>query len=254
MKTITRTLIAAFLLCSAALGATNHRDVSSSTAFGDKVITHIADGGDWKTSITLFNLSNTKPVTFKVTFYNDSGSQQAFPFKNIGRLSQLTGVIATNGSVSFETVGYSNGFTVTGWAYVDTNDSIGGFAIFGNSNGQEATVPLEPEFPSQEILAFDNANGNVMGVALVNPSNFSVVQVTIVFYDRNGAEIGSDSFSMDPNAHVSYVMPQRWPFLTGRVGTANVTTDGLGVAVLGLRFNPYFAFTSVMAIETTPDL
>jgi hypothetical protein len=33
-----------------------------------------------------------------------------------------------------------------------------------------------------------------MGVALVNPSSYSVAQVTIVFYDRNGGEIGRDRF------------------------------------------------------------
>jgi hypothetical protein len=186
-------------------------------------------------------------------FYNDIGSPQVFPLKSVGNFSQLAGVIAVNGSFTVETGGYSSGSTVTGWAFVDTNDSIGGFAIFGNKNGQEATVPLESWIDSQEILAFDNSNGNVMGVALVNPSSYSVAHVTVVFYDGNGAEIGRDSFSMDANAHVSYVVTEKWPFLAGRVGTANITTDGNGIAVLGLRFNPHFAFTSVPGqIDTKP--
>ena len=43
-----------------ARAAKNHRDINTNTTYGDSVITHIADGGDWKTTITIVNLSSTK--------------------------------------------------------------------------------------------------------------------------------------------------------------------------------------------------
>jgi hypothetical protein len=255
MKTLTVIMLLLLSGLPSFAGHQVHPKIQSSSEYGDHVITHMAFEGDWKTAITLFN-QDKHQVTFTLKFYNNNGVAQKVTLKNIGNVSDVSGNIPVNGSTVVETVGFTNSGTLTGWANLETSDSISGFAIFTNRKGQEATVPLESYIAQQQILAFDNASGNVMGIALVNGDTYHVSHVTMIFYDRNGLEIGRDDFFLGTDAHVSYAMPDEWKFTAGQVGTVFIATDDIfsAVSVLGLRFNPSGAFTSVMAVQIPSEL
>ena len=135
--------------------------LESAAGIGNEIITHLADGGSWKTSITLINLSQDKPAVYTLKFYGDSGVAQSFSFEGIGSASILTGTMSAGGSTVIKTTGTS-AVTTQGWAqfdYLGTTDSVGGFAVFTNSNGNEAAVPLESTIGENPVLSFDNTNG-----------------------------------------------------------------------------------------------
>lgn len=230
--------------------------LESAVGIGNDIITHLADGGGWKTSITLINLSQDKAATFMLNFYVDNEAAQSFSFEGIGSASILTGAIPAGGSTVFKTTGAGAGIT-QGWAQFDslnTTDSVGGFAVFTNTNGNEAAVPFESSIGENPILSFDNTNGLGMGVALAN-SDFSTITVTATFKDGNGSVLGVRQFTMAPMTHTSFIFADQWPFTAGHQGTVYFQCadmfgpNAFGLAVLGLRFTPKGAFTSVAAFE-----
>jgi len=228
----------------------------SAVGIGNDIITHLADGGGWKTSITVINLSQAKSATFTLNFYGDNGAPLSFTFEGSGNSSTVTGTLSSGGSKVFKTTGTSAAIK-QGWAQFDyfaTTDSVGGFAVFTNSNGHEAAVPFESSIGENPILSFDNTNGLGMGVALAN-SDFSTVTINATFKDGNGSVLGVRQFMMPPMTHTSFIFDQQWPFTAGRQGTVMFECsdvfgpNAFGVAILGLRFTPQGAFTSVAAFE-----
>ncbi|HYW46835.1 MAG TPA: hypothetical protein VE959_28470 [Bryobacteraceae bacterium] len=229
--------------------------VDSTVGIGNGIITHVADGGGWTTSITLINLSETKAAAFTLNFYGDNGNPQPFSFQGTGKASTLTGTLVVGGSLVIKTTGA--GAATQGWAqfdYLSTTDSVGGFAVFTNSNGNEAAVPFETDLSENSILSFDNTNGYGMGIALAN-SDFSTVTINATFRDGNGAILGTDRIAMASMTHTSFVFAQQWPFTAGRQGTVYFQCsdaygpNAFGLAILGLRFTPQGAFTSVTSFQ-----
>jgi len=229
-------------------------DLESAAGIGNSIITHIADGGGWKTSIVLVNLSQSKAAAFKVNLFGDDGNPQQFSFESIGRGSAVTGTLAVGGSIVIKTAGTSSAVT-QGWGQLDflgTTDSVGGYAVFSNGNGNEAAVPFESTIGESPVLPFDNTNGLGMGVALAN-SDFTAMTISATFRDGNGSVIGTSQFTMQPNTHTSFVLTDKWSFAAGKQGTVSFDcsdqfgSNASGLAVLGLRFTPAGAFTSVAA-------
>jgi hypothetical protein len=234
-----------------------HKRVSTSTQFGEKVISHIADGGGWRTSITLVNLRTTA-TTATISCFDDSANSLPLPWAGIGTYSALSANLPADAEIIVKTSGTS-AETVTGWCYVDSPSDISGFAIFLSiPNGQEVAVPFEQEFTSSLILPFDNTNGYAYGIALVDSNYFSYVgelsdTVTAIVKDTNGVVLASSSFSIVPKSHMSFILSDRFPVVAGRSGTVTftiATSSGIGtIAGLGLRASPRGALTSVELFE-----
>ena len=231
-------------------------NLESAAGIGNRIVTHLADGGGWKTSSTLMNLSQTKPAVFTLNIYGDNGKPQSFPFEGIGRASTVTGTLAVGGSTVIKTTG-TDAAIGQGWAQLDflgTTDSVGGFAVFSNSDGNEAAVPFESTIGQDPMLSFDNTNGYGMGVALAN-AGLSAMTINATFKDGSGAILGTSQFTMAQMAHTSFIFAQQWPFTAGKQGTVyfqcsdTFGPNAFGLAVLGLRFTPQGAFTSVAALE-----
>ena len=232
-----------------------HTEITADTTTGNRVATHIAAGGGWSTLIVLTNLGTTV-ATYTLRFYGDSGSPQAFPFKNtgtqqdLGTQSVLTGTIPVGGLVSLKARDKDTS-TVTGWALIDPSSTgdIGGAAIFAYQTGQQAVVPFETSSNQKFVLIFDNSGGSVMGVALVNPQTHPVI-VNVVFRDLNGVTLLSDHITMSPLEHTSFILATRYPGLAGQAGTALVTTDSSAdsVAALGILANSVGAYTTVFTL------
>ena len=231
-------------------------DLESAAGIGNSIITHIADGGGWKTSIILVNLSQSKTANFKLNLLGDDGTPQQFSFEIIGNKTDVSGALAVGGSTVIKTAGTSSGVT-QGWGKLDflgTTDSVGGYAVFSNGNGNEAAVPFESTIGENPVLPFDNTNGLEMGVALAN-SDFIAMTINATFKDGNGGVIGTSQFTMLPNTHTSFALTDKWPFTAGKQGTVffqcsdTFGSNAFGLAVLGLRFTPLGAFTSVAALQ-----
>lgn len=237
--------IALFVIFALSVFGAVRPQISSSTALGDQVITHFADGGGWRTSVVLTNLSDA-PASFTISFFNDAGELQTFPFVENGTVSAFIGQqIPPGGRWTVNTSDLSI-YTTTGWATItNATGNIGGYAVFQYGD-QMATVPIESWNGSRFILPFQDNAGIVMGVALVNPCTGSNT-VNVTFRAGDGSVIFADSFSMTPAQHTSFLLAQRWPALTGLTGTALYETSGC-LAGLGILSNG-IAYTTVFALD-----
>jgi len=122
-----------------------------STAYGDTVIAHVADGGGWQTTITVVNLRPT-PTTYSIACYGDNGDPQTFSWAGIGIFSSVYGSLVGSGSFEVVTTGTASATSV-GWCSVtspgsgpipstEPKNDVGAFAIFAYApTGQQVSVP-----------------------------------------------------------------------------------------------------------------
>ncbi len=231
----------------------------------DTVIPHIVDGGAWKTTIRLVNLSD-QFATYKLSFYGDDGTPTSFEIDgkkgnpySLGAVRVIDGSLPPHGSEVFETVG-PGALDKWGWAEltaINPAGSIGGMATFvAEGSGyplSEAVVPINSPNDTRMLLPFDNTvppdsedgRGYVSSYAIVNPTHAQVT-VTVTAYALVGNAWGTWQFTMPPRSHTAFatVPNANLAFMADRIGTLELRTSGAGIAALGLRFNPRGAFTS----------
>ncbi|MBI4889841.1 MAG: putative Ig domain-containing protein [Acidobacteria bacterium] len=222
------------------------------------VISQIASGGGWKTTISLIN-PGTAQATVRVNLYADDGTPLQLPMVITQSGQSVTSVgavvdrtIPAGATLLIETEAAVSSTSV-GWADVRSTTTIAGYAIFRQKHDgaadSEGTSPLENRLQSSVIIPMDNLIGFSTGVALVNLASDTQATLTVIMRDDTGAEVARDTMTITANGHTSFSLPARFPILSGKRGTVEfVTSVPAGVTGLGLRFNPTLSFTSVPAI------
>lgn len=218
----------------------------------DSILPHIADGNGWKTLITLVNM-DSKIVQYTLTFRSSpAGQPWQLNIGGLGAVNTISGTIPIGGSAFFETTN-PPGTTSVGWAQLDTYDRIGGMAVFRFAppglQDTEAVVPFESEYDDDFLIPFDNRNGFVTSLALVNPSSYAVASVFVEFRDGAGQRILLDTITLQPREHLPFSTTARFPVSAEKNGVIAFSTNALGISALGIRFNPRFSFTSVHALS-----
>jgi virginiamycin B lyase len=223
------------------------------------VLSHIAAGADWTSTITLVNKS-TVAVPLTVSFRDGAGAPLAMPLKvsRAGLTEYLPSAPYVDATIQPKaslvlSMGESMAGLVVGWAEVRSPGPVCGFAIFRTiaaGQASEGTVPLLTQFPASMVLPFENIDGFVMGVAM---ANLSAAQTTITatVWDESGNQIGATTLPPIPaNGHTSFVLPNEVGFTAARRGIVSFQTSAPeGLAGLGLRFmNAQNTFTSVPAM------
>jgi sugar lactone lactonase YvrE len=217
----------------------------------------LASAGYWTTTITLVNTASTAALV-RLNFFDNNGNPLSLPLNFPQLVTNPAGpLLATTldrtlnpgAELLIQTTGPSTQTTQAGWAQLLTNGTIGGFAVFSQtigSNDQEAVVPLETRNASTYVLSFDNSNGADTGIALANLSAQSL-NAAITISDDTGALIRSDTVVLPAMGHTSIdTATQYGPSTAGRRGTLQFTTPSPGqISVLGLRFTPTGAFTTI---------
>jgi hypothetical protein len=95
------------------------------------------------------------------------------------------------------------------------------------------------------LLAFDNTSGLATGLALANSSP-QATNVSVVLRDQTGAQIGSGTITLAAQGHSSFVLADRFQASAKASGTAEFDASSSGqIGVLGLRFTPGGAFTTI---------
>jgi hypothetical protein len=210
---------------------------------------HIAAQENWTTTFTLVNKGAT-PATARLNFFNDPTGLLTLPLtfpqqpSATGPLlaSTIDNAIAANASLIVESAGPQTPPVDIGSAQLSASGNVDGFAIFHLIPGaQEAVVPMETRSANSYILAFDNTNGVVLGVAVANVSA-QAGTVGVILRNDAGAQIGTGSIAMQPNGHKSFVLSDP---TTGFPVTANIrgtiefdTPPGGQISVLGIRTTP----------------
>jgi hypothetical protein len=228
---------------------------SGSMAARAGVISQIATGGSWKTTLVIVNPSDASTAAVRVNFYAEDGTLMTLPMTVTAggsSISTAAGAVertlAPNATMIIETDSSSSATTV-GWADVRSASTVSGYAIFrqkhGDNTESEGTSILDSRTASTLLLPFDNLNTYSTGVALVNLASDTAL-VTAIYRDDTGAEITRDIISVVANGHTSFSIPTRLAALTGRRGVVEfVSNQTSGIVALGLRFNPTLNFTNV---------
>ena len=107
----------------------------------------------------------------------------------------------------------------------------------------EGAVQVVPPVGDRVVLPFDNTQGFVTALAVLNESGSDGPPLSIVIKDENGQTIPSGLVRLYPYSRVAFGMPAQFPASKDRRGT--IEFSGSHFSVLGLRFNPRGAFTSI---------
>ena len=203
---------------------------------GGGVITHIADGAGAQTVITLVNLEDAA-APYTLTLMDDSGAPLML-VTDAGTASSFSGTLPGHGSRTITTAGVS--LTQSqGWAKVVTTGTIGGSALFRISVapwiGSEAMIPLDSVVSYRFSLIFDNSGNIANGFAIANPLS-TALTISVIFKDEDGAPFLTDTLTLPPMNHQSFVLAAKYPPTAGRRGTVEISTTGARMNVLGLRF------------------
>lgn len=216
-------------------------------------------GGQWTTTINLINMG-TQSAQATLNFFDDYGAQLplplTFPQNNLSPMtaSTLTTTLDAGAGLIVETAGLSDPLA-SGWAQLLTNGNISAFAVFTDAvtpqSQQEAVVPLQNQNAAAYVLWFDNMNGFGTGVALANVST-QTAEITVVIRDDTGAELSTQSVTVPAQGHMSFLLASQFGVTANRRGTLEFDTPPNGqISVLGLRFNPAQAFSSIPPLTKT---
>jgi hypothetical protein len=214
---------------------------------------HLVSGGTWKTTITLVNTGAT-PAQARLNFFDNSGNALPLPFDvrasefNPGPLlaSTLDRTLNAGATLVLETASLDGQAAQEGSAQLFANGTISGLLIFHWAmNQQEAVVPVESRNAAAYLLPFDNTGGLATGVALANLSA-QPADIAVTIRDESGAVVpGSKSIGLAALGHTSFMLTDR-EAVGQRRGTIEFDTPPNGrISVIGLRFTPAGAFTTI---------
>jgi hypothetical protein len=212
---------------------------------------HLAAEGGWNTTFTLVN-KTAAPAQAQVTTLNNSGAQLPLP---ISFLQQVTPVAVTaasatrtlgaNASWIVQASGPANVPYFEGSAQLNAalGSAVDGFAIFHyNPTNQEAVVPMETRNAASYVLAFDNTNGVLTGVAIQNLSSFAAT-IPVIIRDDTGKQIFSGNVpKLNGFGHSSFVLSTQFPATANIRGTMEFDTPNFSssppgkISVLGIRY------------------
>jgi hypothetical protein len=214
----------------------------------------IASAGHWTTTITLVNKGST-PAPAILNFFDTNGNPLLLPLSfpqpalnGPAAAFRLPLTLAPGGTVIVQTTGPPTQVTQTGWAQLLTNGNIGGHAVFTQTGGnttQEAVVPIETRNPDAFVLPFDNVGGYSTGVAVANTTP-AQANIAVIIRDDTGSMLQLQTIALPALGQTSFDLATRFPGTTQKRGTVEFGTPvGGQITVLGLRFNPTGAFSTV---------
>ena len=214
---------------------------------------HLAADENWTTTFTLVNQSSTS-ATALLSFFGDAADPTGdnplllpliFPQQSSTSEPQMKAwfeqQLSSNASLIATTAGPQTPPVLVGSAQLSATGPVDGFAIFHQIvTAQEAVVPLESRIAGSYLLAFDNAGGATLGVAVENVSRQNAtIPVTVRDDSGNLIAESSSTISLGGNGHTSFVLSDKYPNTAGRRGTIEFDTPAGGqLSVLGLRFTP----------------
>jgi len=211
----------------------------ANVGIGGGSIAHLAAGGDgWETTFVLVN-TGISSAEATLSFFDDvTGNPLSLPITYVQAGNNTVASSITQTLAGGATLMVASGGSLqllTGSAQLSTNGHISGFVIFRH-NDQEAVVPLESRHAAGYIIAFDNTKGTATGVAL-NAVSAQRVSVPVVVRDETGAQIATDTITLNANGHYAFTLgTDRYPGTANIRGTVEFDTPaGAQIGALGIR-------------------
>jgi hypothetical protein len=216
---------------------------------------HLAAEDGWNTTFTLVNKSSAS-VQALTSFFDDNGNPLALPLTfpqqpSSGSPTEASAdqTLAANASFIVEASGPDSAPLAEGSAQIAATGAVDGFAIFHyDPTEQEAVVPLETRVAPSFLLAFDNTNSVLTGVAIDNIS-VSAANIPVVIRTDAGTQIETETIALNGNGHTSFVLSTQYPATANIRGTIEFDTpSGSQISVLGIRYTPPGTMTTIPAM------
>jgi len=234
------------LLCTVSLGAQT------------QVISQIADGGGWQTTLVLAN-TTTSTIQASLSFYEDTsgGATENWnpPLLETVSLQDLS--LPGGGTLFLHTKGTAAA-TSQGWGQLQGAAGVVCYAIFtlhqgGGRPDLEGTAPATA--PSSRVLMpFDNTAGLSTQMAVVNPTAASET-ISVSVQTDTGSISRSSLPAIPALGHMAFALPQLLAATSGKRGLVEFYSASGNVSILALQANPTLSFTSAQAYtETGPPI
>jgi hypothetical protein len=193
-----------------------------------------------------------------MNFFDDNGNPLPLPLifpqtspTPASPAATLDRTVNAGAMLIVQTAGPTTQTVQTGWAQLLNNGNVSAYAVFGQTIGgpaQEAVVPLETRTTGSFVIPFDTTGGYATGVALANVST-AAASVPVLIRDDNGSLLQSTTLGLAAQGHTSFDLVSRFGVTAQRRGTLEFQTPASGqVSVLGLRFPPGPAFSTIPAL------
>jgi len=220
----------------------------------DRVFPHMATGSGWETLLVIVNMG-TRTVTFDQNFYDQAGrpmqiTSRSVPGNEVFTTSVATGTLPPGHSLNV--LLYDRGQPLqVGWSslnYDSTLDRLGGFSIFRSivpgRPDFEAVVPLSAVDDYKFFMPFDNLEGFVTAMALLNAGTIPTDAV-LTLRNTNGVLIERATIRLDPGNQTAFAISDRFPLSKGRIGSLYIEGSTNRLSSLGFRFSPGGAFATI---------
>jgi hypothetical protein len=217
-----------------------------------QVLSHVIDGGGWRSTITLVNTNADQPATYQLGIFDTSGDPLSLNL-NGTVAATFSGSVPPLSAVTLVSPGTSSNL-VQGWADVIANQGLEAQLMFDELvSGQAAFEATVPSFPDQQTalaMPYDNTGGLVTGIAVAN-SGGSPASVQLTARDQSGAVTDTQTLNLAAGAKTSFTLTQMAPNSAGKSGMVQLTTANSSIAALALRFNgPAFTTLPVVAMSS----
>jgi hypothetical protein len=218
------------------------------------VIPQIADGGGWQTELVLTNAGITA-TTVTLNFFQSVGTAGMTqnwtpPFLETSVLQNIP--VPAASTVFLHTPGTA-GTLSEGWATVQSNSAISAYAIFeetvsGRQN-QDGTAPAAAT-TSRMLVPFDNTNGFVTTIAIVN-TTASSESIAVSAQPNGGAAVQLSPITLPANGYSAFTLPQQFSSIASTSGLLEFYASTGSFSLIALRFNPTGAFTAAPVFPET---
>jgi hypothetical protein len=183
------------------------------------VMPQIADGGGWQTTIVVSNTTSST-ASASLSFYQDTtgGATQSWSLPLIESISTQNLSLAGGGTIFLHTPGTA-ATTSQGWGSLQASSGVVGYAIYtyraAGHQDQDATAPGVAS-ASRILVPYDNTNGLVTAIAVVNPTATSET-VSVSFQSETGGIVTGSLPTLPPNGHSAFVLPTQFPGTPRRI-------------------------------------
>jgi hypothetical protein len=238
--------------------------ISSGTTT-NSIIPQVVDGGSWQTTLAVTN-TNTTAEQATLQFYqaiDAAGDTQPWTLPLVGAVSASNLQLAPGATVFLQTPGTASALT-QGFGELIAGSGVLAYAIFtlhvpGRQNQDGTALAAAPA--SSFLVSFDNSPGFTTSIAIANASD-AAETISANLLLASGETVSASLPSIPALGHAAFALTTQFPQSAGQQGTLELSSQlvddsvaghraGAHVAslptfsVIGLRFNPTGAFTSL---------
>ncbi len=196
------------------------------------VIPQIADGDGWQTELVLTNTGATA-TTVSLNFFQSVGTAgvtQSWvpPFLETSVLQNIA--LPAASTVFLHTPS-------EGWAQVEGNSAVSAYAIFEltvpNRQNQDGTAQAAPS-TSRALVPFDNMNGFVTTIAIVNTTGASET-IAVSAQPTGGAAAQLSAITLPANGYMAFTLPQQFSSIGTVKGLLEFYASSGSFSLIALR-------------------